>query len=67
MRELRDDSLIDMKFMMNDSGFTDRYFYKQIEKGHLPRPHKFGRSSKWEYRDYKSWKSSYLKPNDPTN
>lgn len=36
MRELRDDSLIDMKFMMGDAGFTDRYFYKQIQKGNLP-------------------------------
>ena len=30
MRELRDDSLIDMKFIMADSGFSDRYFYKRI-------------------------------------
>ncbi len=30
MRELRDDSLIDMKFMMEDAGYTAKYFYSQI-------------------------------------
>lgn len=57
--ELRDDSLIDMKFMMRDSGFTDRYFYKQIQQGKLPPPRKFGRASRWEYREYQLWKQSF--------
>ena len=30
MRELRDDSLIDMKFMIEDAGYTAKYFYSQI-------------------------------------
>lgn len=57
--ELRDDSLVDMKFMVSDSGFTDRYFYKQIQKGNLPPPKKYGRASRWEYKDYKCWKQSF--------
>ncbi|MGJ0481993.1 helix-turn-helix transcriptional regulator [Pantoea agglomerans] len=60
--ELRDDSLVDMKFMVSDSGFTDRYFYKQIQKGNLPSPKKYGRSSRWEYKDYKCWKQSCGQP-----
>ncbi len=60
MRELRDDSLIDMKFMMEDAGFTAKYFYSQINAGKLPRPIKLGRSSRWMYADYQAWKISHL-------
>jgi len=59
--ELREDSLIDMKFMVRDSGFTDRYFYKQIQQGRLPAPRKFGRASRWEYREYQLWKQSFTR------
>ena len=59
--ELCDDSLIDMKFMVRDSGFTDRYFYKQIQQGKLAPPRKFGRSSRWEYKEYQLWKQSFTR------
>jgi len=49
-----------MKFMMGDAGFTDRYFYKQIQKGNLPPPIKYGRSSRWLYADYLKWKNHAL-------
>ncbi|MET5577896.1 helix-turn-helix transcriptional regulator [Klebsiella aerogenes] len=60
MRELRDDSLIDMKFMMEDAGFTAKYFYSQINAGKLPKPIKLGRTSRWMYADYQAWKLSHL-------
>ncbi|HCU2310587.1 TPA: AlpA family transcriptional regulator [Klebsiella aerogenes] len=60
MRELRDDSLIDMKFMMEDAGFTAKYFYSQINAGKLSKPIKLGRTSRWMYADYQSWKLSHL-------
>lgn len=59
MRELRDDSLIDMKFMIEDAGYTAKYFYSQINAGKLPKPIKLGRTSRWMYGDYQNWKRSY--------
>ena len=60
MRELRDDSLIDMKFMIEDAGYTSKYFYSQINAGKLPKPIKLGRTSRWMYADYQNWKRSHL-------
>lgn len=62
MRELRDDSLIDMKFMIEDAGYTAKYFYSQINAGKLPKPIKLGRTSRWMYADYQNWKRSFLSP-----
>ncbi|MEB6354992.1 AlpA family transcriptional regulator [Klebsiella variicola] len=58
-RDLTPTSLIDMAYMTNDSGFTDRYFYKQIKLGKLPPPIKFGRSSRWLLGDYIQWRDSH--------
>mgnify|MGYP000874448193 CR=1 FL=1 len=60
MRELRPDSLIDMKFMIEDAGFTAKFFYSQINAGKLPHPIKIGRASRWVYSDYQAWKRSYF-------
>ncbi|WP_370551797.1 helix-turn-helix transcriptional regulator [Enterobacter cloacae complex sp. P14RS] len=45
---------------MEDSGFSDRYFYKHIQKGDFPPPIKYGRASKWLYGDYQAWKLSFI-------
>ncbi|EJE4470977.1 hypothetical protein OS374_003072 [Salmonella enterica] len=45
MRELRDDSLVDLKFMMEDSGMGKTFIYSEIKKGKLPSPHKIGSAS----------------------
>ncbi|EDR8962854.1 AlpA family transcriptional regulator [Citrobacter portucalensis] len=62
-RQLEPTSLIDMRYMTNDSGFTSKYFYGQIKTGNLPPPIKFGRSSRWLLSDYEQWKQSH-KRND---
>lgn len=60
--ELRDDSFVDLKFMMRDSRFGKTFFYSEIKAGRLAKPKKIGRWSRWEYRDYKNWKAMYNKP-----
>ncbi|BBU96555.1 helix-turn-helix transcriptional regulator [Providencia rettgeri] len=52
------DPMIDMKFIVNDSGFTDQYFYKKMRQQEFPRPIKFGRSSRWYLSEYNKWKSN---------
>lgn len=59
VRQLEPTSLIDMRYMTNDSGFTSKYFYSQINKKLLPPPIKFGRSSRWLLSDYEQWKQKY--------
>ncbi|PHM23740.1 helix-turn-helix transcriptional regulator [Xenorhabdus budapestensis] len=60
MEPINDESLIDMKYMTRDTGFTAKYFYSQIKKGKLPKPQKFGNHSRWKYREYKKWKSLFF-------
>ncbi|HIE7519407.1 TPA: helix-turn-helix transcriptional regulator, partial [Salmonella enterica] len=62
MRELRDDSLVDLKFMMEDSGMGKTFIYSEIKKGKLPSPHKIGSASRWVYADYQNWKRSHFSP-----
>lgn len=62
MRELRDDSLVDLKFMMKDSGMSKTFIYSEIKKGKLPSPHKIGSASRWVYADYQKWKRSHFSP-----
>ncbi|HGW4197104.1 TPA: helix-turn-helix transcriptional regulator [Morganella morganii] len=59
MDNINDDSLIDMKFMTRDAGFTSKYFYSQINKGNLPKPIKIGERSRWKMGDYRQWKNSF--------
>jgi predicted DNA-binding transcriptional regulator AlpA len=62
MRELRDDSLIDLKFMMEDSGMGKTFMYSEIKAGRLLSPHKIGSASRWTYADYQNWKRSHFTP-----
>ncbi|MDE9427493.1 helix-turn-helix transcriptional regulator [Xenorhabdus bovienii] len=48
-------SLIDMKYMTDDSGFTEQYFYKMIKEKKFPAPIKFGRASRWKFDEYIQW------------
>nr|WP_223537956.1 AlpA family phage regulatory protein [Enterobacter asburiae] len=61
---LSDDSLIDLKYITNDSGFTAKYFYSLMKRGEFPAPIKLGRSSRWLLRDYSEWKARHIERRD---
>lgn len=56
-----DDTLIDMKFLVEKSGFTAKYFYNLIQRNEFPAPIKFARASRWLYKDYRSWLDKHIK------
>ncbi|WP_340140088.1 AlpA family transcriptional regulator [Enterobacter kobei] len=51
----QDDILVDMKFIVSNSGLTNKFFYAQIKKGLFPSPIKLGRSSRWKLSEYQKW------------
>jgi predicted DNA-binding transcriptional regulator AlpA len=52
---LLEDKLVDMTFITNFTGLTDKWFYKLISEGKFPKPIKLGRSSRWLYSEVHSW------------
>ncbi|MCK6992893.1 AlpA family phage regulatory protein [Enterobacter asburiae] len=62
--DLTGDSLIDMKYITNDSGFTAKYFYSLMKRGEFPAPVKLGRSSRWLLREYFEWKAKLIERRD---
>ena len=44
---LMDDQMVDMTFITQLTGLTDKWFYKLIKDGAFPAPIKLGRSSRW--------------------
>lgn len=53
--DLDTDQLIDMKFITNFTGLTDKWFYKLIQDGEFPKPIKMGRSSRWLRSEVEHW------------
>lgn len=62
--DLTEDSLIDLKYITNDSGFTAKYFYSLMKRGEFPAPIKLGRSSRWLLKDYSEWKAKHVERRD---
>lgn len=52
---LIEDQFVDMTFMTQYTGLTDKWFYKLIQEGKFPRPVKFGRSSRWLKSELEAW------------
>lgn len=52
---LIEDQFVDMAFMTQYTGLTDKWFYKLIQEGKFPRPVKFGRSSRWLKSELEAW------------
>ena len=52
---LLNDQLVDMKFLTQFTGLTDKWFYKLIQAGEFPKPIKLGRSSRWLRSEVEAW------------
>ncbi len=55
------DQFVDMAFITQYTGLTDKWFYKQIQDGKFPRPVKFGRSSRWLKSEVEVWVNERIK------
>lgn len=47
--------LIDMTFITQYTGMSDKWFYKLIQEGEFPKPIKLGRSSRWFKSEIEAW------------
>lgn len=52
---LLDDQLVDMAFITNFTGMTDKWFYRLISENAFPAPIKLGRSSRWRKSQVEAW------------
>lgn len=49
------DKFVDMAFITQLTGLTDKWFYKLIKDGAFPKPIKLGRSSRWLQSEVEAW------------
>ncbi|OKP21428.1 helix-turn-helix transcriptional regulator [Serratia fonticola] len=52
---LLEDQFIDMAFITQLVGMSDKFLYKLIKDGSFPKPIKLGRSSRWLQSEIESW------------
>ncbi|MEL4888602.1 AlpA family transcriptional regulator [Pectobacterium betavasculorum] len=52
---LLNDQFVDMVFITQLTGLTDKWFYKLIQLGEFPKPIKLGRSSRWLQSEVEIW------------
>jgi predicted DNA-binding transcriptional regulator AlpA len=52
---LLSDKFVDMAFITNLTGLTNKWFYKLIKDGDFPKPIKLGRSSRWLQSEVHVW------------
>lgn len=52
---LLSDKMVDMAFITEFSGCSDKWFYKLIQDGLFPKPIKLGRSSRWLQSEIEDW------------
>ncbi|CAI1016793.1 MULTISPECIES: helix-turn-helix transcriptional regulator [Serratia] len=53
--DLMNDKLVDMVFITEFTGLSNKWFYKLIQKGEFPKPIKLGRSSRWLISEVEQW------------
>lgn len=54
------DSLVDLKFIMADTGFGKTFIYDRVKDGTLVKPEKIHGRSRWRYRDHCEFKNRLL-------
>ncbi|TXE22551.1 AlpA family phage regulatory protein [Serratia marcescens] len=47
--------MVDMVFITEFTGLSDKWFYKLISLGEFPKPIKLGRSSRWLQSEVEAW------------
>ncbi|WP_145598728.1 helix-turn-helix transcriptional regulator [Yersinia alsatica] len=52
---LLNDKMVDMVFITEFTGLSDKWFYKLIQDGQFPKPIKLGRSSRWLQSEIETW------------
>ena len=52
---LLNDKMVDMVFITEFTGLSDKWFYKLISLGEFPKPIKLGRSSRWLQSEVEAW------------
>lgn len=52
---LLNDKMVDMVFITEFTGLSDKWFYKLISLGEFPKPIKLGRSSRWLKSEIEAW------------
>ncbi|ENY6785612.1 helix-turn-helix transcriptional regulator [Providencia rettgeri] len=53
--------LVDMIFITQYTGMTDKWFYKLIQDGEFPKPIKLGRSSRWFKSEVEIWMKNRIR------
>ena len=54
-RSLLSDKMVDMAFITEYTGCSDKWFYKLIQDGLFPTPITLGRSSRWLKSEVEDW------------
>lgn len=49
------DKMVDMVFITEYTGLSNKWFYKLIQTGEFPKPIKLGSSSRWLKSDVENW------------
>ncbi|ASF04560.1 AlpA family transcriptional regulator [Shigella flexneri] len=62
---LMDDQMVDMAFITQLTGLTDKWFYKLIKDGAFPAPIKLGRSSRWLKSEVEAWLQARIAQSRP--
>ncbi|RMA83505.1 MULTISPECIES: AlpA family transcriptional regulator [unclassified Enterobacter] len=52
---LLEDQFVNMAYITNLTGLTDKWFYKLIKDDVFPKPIKMGRSSRWLKSEVEAW------------